>query len=270
MKFLVDQTTEIHYEVYGEGPPLLLLNGIMMSTKSWEPFIASLSKRHQLILLDFWDQGQSANYPLDDFKHNSQVDLINALLEHLNVTKISIFGISYGGEIAMQFALAFPEKIEKLLLFNTCPETSYWLEEVGNSWNEAIGNPLAYYLVTIPYIYSNHFFEKNKLWIKARKRILLDVFSDDEFMKRMKRLTNSSVGFDIINQLSCISCPTLVVGCEDDFVTPLFQQKLIHQEIKNSELVIVPNCGHAIMYEKPMIFTSLILGFLELDKVIEI
>ena len=49
----------IHYEVYGEGKPLIILNGIMMSTNSWVIFKDAFSKNNQLILVDFLDQGQS-------------------------------------------------------------------------------------------------------------------------------------------------------------------------------------------------------------------
>src|SRR5690606_37473892 len=94
----------VFYEVVGSGEPVLVLNGIMMSTKSWEPFKPFLSQQFQLIFVDFLDQGQSdacdAHYTQD-----VQVELVKALLDHLSIEKIHVVGISYGGEVALQFAV---------------------------------------------------------------------------------------------------------------------------------------------------------------------
>lgn len=262
-QFGTDQT--IYYEIHGEGQPLLLLNGIMMSTNSWTAFRENLSANHQLILLDFLDQGRSSNHEVA-YDQRVQLDVVRALLEHLQLEQVNLFGISYGGEIALQFAAKYPEKVNQLLLFNTCIETTYWLEEIGNGWNQAIGDPLAYYLTSIPYIYSLEFFTKNRSWIEKRKEALLPIFADPNFSERMRRLTNSSVGYSVRDQLEKVTHRTLIVGCESDFLTPLSQQRELNQLLPNSELVIIPGSGHAIMYEKPNLFTMLILGFLTLKN----
>lgn len=265
MEFNFDEHQTIYYEIYGEGEPLLVLNGIMMSTKSWQAFTKPLAKNNQLILLDFLDQGQSANHEAA-YQHDLQVEVVHALLNHLNLEQVNLFGISYGGEIALQVAARYPTKVKKLLLFNTCVETTYWLEEIGNAWNQAIGDPLAYYLTSIPYIYSLDFFTRKRDWIEQRKAQLLPIFAQKEFGDRMRRLTNSSVGYSLREQINQITQSTLIVGCEDDFITPLKQQRELNQLLKNSELVIIPNSGHAIMYEKPDLFAMLILGFLTLEE----
>lgn len=252
---------QVHYEVYGTGTPLLFLNGIMMSTKSWAQFIEPLSLNNQLILVDFLDQGQSTKLFGLEYNHSVQVDMIEALIDYLNLENINLFGVSYGGEIAIQVAIKVPDKIKKLLLFNTCGETTYWLEEVGNAWNEAAGSGLSYYLTTIPVIYSPKFFTQNQEWIENRKKILVPVFSNPEFIAQMKRLTNSSVGYNAMDRLSAITAKTLIVGCEYDFVTPYYQQQDLHKSITDSELVFIPESGHALFYEKPTVFLSLVLGF---------
>lgn len=265
MEFQFGTNQTIYYEIHGQGQPLLLLNGIMMSTNSWTAFTESLSTNHQLILLDFLDQGRSSNHEVA-YDQRVQLDVVLALLEHLHLKQVNLFGISYGGEIALQFAAKYPNRVDKLLLFNTCLETTYWLEEIGNGWNQAIGDPLAYYLTSIPYIYSLEFFSNNRSWIEKRKEALMPIFADPIFSERMRRLTNSSVGYSVRDQLAKVTHQTLIVGCESDFLTPLSQQRELNKLLPNSELVIIPDSGHAIMYEKPNLFTMLILGFLALDK----
>lgn len=91
-------------------------------------------------------------------------------MDHLNLDGISLFGVSYGGEIAIQLAIRNTSRYRKLLLFNTAAHTSYWLEEVGNAWNAAAHDGLAYYLTTIPVIYSPKLFTENESWIRSRKK----------------------------------------------------------------------------------------------------
>ena len=97
----------VYYEEYGEGKPLLLLNGIMMSTLSWTEFIEPFSKDNRLLLLDFLDQGKSDRMT-GDYAQEIQADLMKAFFDHIKLDKCTIMGISYGGEVALQFAVKYP------------------------------------------------------------------------------------------------------------------------------------------------------------------
>lgn len=256
---------DIYYEIHGEGEPILILNGIMMSTKSWTEFIEPFTRHNQLILVDFLGQGQSPR-EYKQFYHDLQVDLVEALMEEIKLDSVNLFGISYGGEIALQYVLKYPHRVKKLFLSNTCPNTSYWLQEVGNAWNEAARDGLSYYLTTIPFIYSPKFFVENREWMENRKKILIPLFNDKSWIDSMKVLTNSSLGYDVRDRLGEIKCPTMILSCEFDFVTPTYQQRELHDKIKGSQLMFVPDSGHGIMYEKPSLFTAAVLGFMNNNK----
>ncbi|MDO4778059.1 MAG: hypothetical protein Q4A42_00715 [Tissierellia bacterium] len=66
--FFETKGNNIYYEVHGEGEPIILLNGIMMSTLSWQEFIEPLTKNNRLILLDFFNQGQSDKLSDHDYR----------------------------------------------------------------------------------------------------------------------------------------------------------------------------------------------------------
>jgi len=253
----------VYYETHGSGDPILLLNGIMMSTKSWSPFIENFSRRNQLILLDFIDQGQSgsADAPYD---HSTQIALVSALLDKLALNSLNIAGISYGAEIALGFAQTFPGKVRRLALFNGAARTSPLLGETGNSWNEAAKaeGGLAYYLAVIPSIYSDTFYENHEDWMKARKKLLVDFFADTTVKDRLTRLTNSSKSFNVVDKLGALNMPVLIVSADKDFLTPLGEQQLMASAIKNAHHVTLNGCGHASMYEQPLLFSSLVLGFI--------
>lgn len=260
--FFEFENKTVYYDIKGEGKPILLLNGIMMSTLSWEPFVTSFTKSNTLIRLDFLDQGQSAKMQ-EPYTQDIQVRLVKSLLDFLKISKISIAGISYGSEIAVSFAVRYSEYIDRLLLFNTAVKTTAWLKDIGRSWI-AVGKTRdgeAYYNTTIPIIYSSRYYQEKIEWMEQRRQKLIPIFSNDVFLDAIERLTLSAEGYDETTTVSEIHVPTLIVAADEDALTPVLEQRKMHQLIKTSHLVVIPNCGHASMYEKPMIFTSLVLGF---------
>jgi len=256
---------QVYYDVNGSnGEPILILNGIMMSTKSWDSFINTLSKDNKIIRVDFLDQGQSSKVPNLVYTQSIQVELIHELLKHLNLNTVNIVGISYGGEVALHYALKYQKTIRRMVLFNTCAQTTEWLHDIGDGWIKAgkTRDPEAYYKVTIPVIYSPSFYTKNINWMRKRELTLKPIFSDPEFLDAMERLTKSAESHDVTNKIHKIKTRTLVVSSDQDYLTPMHQQAQIHDLLPNSSYIIIPNVGHASMYEVPHLFVSLVLGYI--------
>ena len=262
MSYFEFQGKDIYYEVHGEGKPLLLLNGIMMSTASWQAFIPSFSAQNQLVMVDFLDQGRSGKMD-GPFTQALQVELVCALLDHLHLSKVSILGISYGSEVAIQFAVKYPQRLERLELFNATARTGPWLGDIGDGWNLAAANcGEAYYLASIPVIYSPQFYVEHNDWMKRRREKLTPVFGNPAFYQSMVRLTNSARAYSVpVEDLEKINVPTLVVSSEQDYLVPVEEQRFLVEHIPNSHHVVIPRCGHASMYERPVIFAALALGF---------
>lgn len=258
---------QIHVEVYGKGQPLIILNGIMMSTKSWQPFIKDFSKNNQLVLIDFLDQGQSSKLENIQYDQSLQVEALHAVVKKLKLENINLLGISYGGEVAIQYALKYRDLVDKLLLFNTTAWTSPWLKEIGHAWKMASYSGKSYYATTIPVIYSPSFYTNNLDWIENRKKTLIPIFDDKDFINSMNRLTDSAENYDKRKEILSLKTKTLVVSSDTDFVTPILEQKLIVESLENADHIIIPNCGHASMYEAPVLFKSLVLGFISDQEV---
>lgn len=270
MAELIFQDKKVHYEVHGSGgEPIVLLNGIMMSTASWKPFIESMTKQNTLVLVDFFDQGQSERMT-ESYDHSIQVALLDAVLEEVSAQiwyeKFNIMGISYGGEVAIQYALAHPGRVRRLILANTCGRTSSWLKKIGDGWNEVAktGQGYAYYLTTIPVIYSTKFFEDRAAWMEGREAFLTAHFSKPEVLQALIRLTDSSVSYNVVDRLHEITCPTLIISSSEDALVPPTEQQLLHEKIRGSVYVTVNGSGHASMYEAPETFAALTLGFANL------
>lgn len=266
------QGKKVYYEIHGSGEPLVILNGIMMSTASWKSFVPNFSRHNSAILMDFLDQGQSERLT-ESYDHSLQVSVLEALLDLLPYEKYSIMGISYGGEIAIQYAIKRPDRVKKLILANTCARTSDWLRKIGDGWNAVAktGVGEAYYLTTIPVIYSTGFYEREAAWMERREGTLIPYFSRPDVLESLIRLTDSSRDYDYTDRVGEISCPTLIISCSEDGLVPPTEQIILHEKIKGSHYVTINGSGHASMYEDPASFCSLVLGFTNLlDEEIKI
>jgi pimeloyl-ACP methyl ester carboxylesterase len=158
-------------------PILVILNGIMMNVHSWDIFIEELEHDFSVLRFDMYDQGQSTKMN-EDYNQDLQVNLLRDLLDYLKISKAHLVGISYGASIALQFAIKYPNYLDRLVVANVVANTNKWLKAIGDGWNEVAKsrNGEAYYNITIPYIYSPHCYESRIEWMENRKQILVPIF----------------------------------------------------------------------------------------------
>jgi pimeloyl-ACP methyl ester carboxylesterase len=263
MPFVEANQKKGYYEVHGDHPNVLvLLNGIMMSSASWQPFVEMLKKHVTVVLVDFFDQGKS-DYMDCEYTQETQVELVQSLLEKLDLKHVTLLGISYGGEIAMKVARRHQGRIDRLILANTTAYTNPQLRAIGDAWINAAKtyDGRQFFKATIPPIYSNHFYESRLDWLGAREDLFVKLF-DKHWYDGFIRLVISAENHDDRTKLSLIKVPTLIIGSDEDMITPIGCQKALLNEIDHAKMVIIAGCGHASMYEKPVEFFAAVLGFI--------
>jgi pimeloyl-ACP methyl ester carboxylesterase len=110
----------LHYEEAGAGPPLLLIHAFPVGRRMWEPQIAALARRHRVIAYDVRGFGLS-DAPREPASYSQalSVEDARALLETLGATPAAVWGLSLGGNIALNLALTHPETVTKLILCDT-------------------------------------------------------------------------------------------------------------------------------------------------------
>lgn len=252
-----------YYECHGEGErTLVILNGIMMSSVSWQPFLGMLTKHVKVVLIDFFDQGKS-DFMSQTYTQTLQVELVESLLSTLSHRDVTLMGISYGGEIAMQVATRAPELMKRLVLANTTSYTDPQLKAIGEAWINAAKtyDGRQFFKATIPPIYSSGFYSRKLDWLNAREDLFVKLF-DKRWYEGFIRLVISAESHDVRQSLKRIKLPTLVIGADEDMITPLSCQEALVKEIDASNFLVIKACGHAAMYEKPSEFFAAVLGFI--------
>jgi 3-oxoadipate enol-lactonase len=265
MPTIVCKNKKIHYEIFGEGEPLVIVNGIMMSCDSWLPFKDALSRKHKLFIFDMVDQGRSDKMSNDPpYTQDYHVEVMKEMFDQLGFKKIHLFGISYGGEVAIKFALAHQEMLHSLILANTPFKTTGMLRYCAQRWEDVFKSydGISFFREISQSIYAESFYEKNAGWLKEKEAFFKQALPH-EWYDGMIRMLHSGDNYDPENDLHRIKVRTLVIGGSEDRLTPPIYQRQIAECIPNSSLIIVEGAAHVLPYEKPYAFCAALLGFLE-------
>ena len=256
---------KIYYEMHGEGEPLVMVNGIMMSCDSWLPFREALTSRYKLVIFDMVDQGRSDKMTDDPpYTQDYHVEIMKDLFDQLGLKKFHLFGISYGGEVAIKFALAHQQRLHSLILANTPFKTTGMLRYCAQRWEDVFKSydGISFFREVSQSIYAENFYEKNAEWLKEKEEFFKQALPK-EWYDGMVRMLHSGDTYDPEEELHKIKVPTLVIGGSEDRLTPPIYQRQIAERIPNSSLVIVEGAAHVLPYEKPYAFCTLVLGFMD-------
>lgn len=249
----------LYYELHGnpEKETIVLSNGILMSTASWNFQIKELSRHFQVLVYDCRGMWQS-DHPAGQYSMEQHADDLSELLSALKIERAHIAGISYGSEISMVFALKYPQKTKTLMVFDGVSQVDPLLKSFGDTWLAAAEQKNASLLlkVTTPLNFSEDWITKNHKILP----ILEEKYQQLDF-EAFIRLMESFYGLNITEQLPNIQVPTMVVIGENDILKTRNYSEKIAKLIPGSEFYVVPGSGHALCLEKPQEFNSLVLGF---------
>jgi len=257
---------KIYYEVRGEGEPVVLLNGIFMNTASWATIAGSLSKFFKVVLHDMrgqWKSEKPADRREYSFRHHAR-DLYN-LLNHLGLERAHLIGTSYGGEVALRFALEHPEMVRSLSVICSVSEIGLETKLAALRWMQGAltRDPKAFVYSWINDVYSDDFLARaGEGFIEQLIRAYSSTdFSYDAAVNLLSAFLELEIE-PITPRLREIEAPTLFVAAEKDRIKPPKYSRVMAESVRNSELVIISNAGHALVVEKPLPLSWLLIGFL--------
>ena len=250
---------KIYYEIHGEGDPVIFGNGVFSNTLGWGYQHPVFSKEYQVILYDMRGQGQSEK-PEGDYSFDLHAEDQKALLDELGITEVHHVGISYGAELGLVFALKYPDMLRSLVVCSSVSFVGPLLYNMCQLWRSAcvLEDPEIFYYATVPLNFGETFIRENTAILEQAKKRYVGL----EY-PALVRLLDAFLVLNITDQLPKITVPTCVIVGERDILKPADPySKLIHNNIPNSEMVIVRDSGHAVTFDKPDEFNSIVLGFL--------
>jgi pimeloyl-ACP methyl ester carboxylesterase len=228
-----NQGMRIHYQVEGEGPPLVLQHGFTHSVQDWyrAGYVDALKHAYQLILIDARGHGGSEKlYDRAAYTWPIPVYDVLAVLDHLHLSCVHYWGYSLGGEMGYGLAKYAPERVDALLIGGSHPYVSTW----GTAFRDVDGTDPAAFLAT---------FEKRlgaSLTPEAKARIL------DNDLQAVAAAAQDRPSLEDI--LPTMTMPCLLYVGEADGAFPRVQEGAKH--MPNVTFVTLPGCHHGDAFQR--------------------
>jgi 3-oxoadipate enol-lactonase len=262
MPFMACGEVCLYYELHGpDGAPVLVLNnGILMNAAtSWALQAPEFSERYRVLQYDCRGQGQS-DHPEGPYTMEGHAADLAALLDGLAIERAHLLGVSYGGEVAQAFALAWPGRVRSLVLADTASEAGPELRLIMEGWKATArkGDPDAFFLVTVAWNFSREFIAARSAVVQATRASYRNLD-----LSAVMRLCDAMVDADFTDRLHEVTAPTCVIVGQHDLLQGQGYAETIHRAIRGSRLLVLPGAGHAVCLESPAAFNRAVLEFLD-------
>jgi 3-oxoadipate enol-lactonase len=256
----------LYYETYGNTDAketMMFMNGVMTSTSSWAYYLPVFEKLgYHIVLHDFKGQLNS-DKPEGPYTFKEHADDAKQLLEALGVHKVHLIGTSYGGEVALQFAIDNPESVSSLILIDAASEIDETSRLFVEGWKYLAESQQgeAFFWGAVPSLYGNAFISKNKEFLAERARRMNEI--DPSYFYGQVNLYDTYLkDLHLTRCLPAIKCPTLVIFGENDALTPRKFSDILAKQIPTTEYMIFPESGHVTIFEQPETLKTALIGFI--------
>lgn len=247
----------VHYEIVGEGKPLLLIAGTASDGASWGPLVPLLLGR-QIILIDNRASGRTkVEGPV---RHGEMFNDCAALIDHLGLGAVDVVGHSLGGWLGLGFAAWHPAKVSRLVTMGTSPATAKskaLLTDMARLSFTMV--PQDWFRMFYQFLFSEPFFADPAVVTAAADASTNYVHrqSPGDFARQIAALDRpETVNF------AEISCPVLAIAGDLDLFAPPAAVAAFHAPIPDHRVVTIAQSAHSIHWEKPAETADAINAFL--------
>ena len=262
MPSLIYRGLRIRYELAGptNAPTFIMVNGLTQYAELWEPYhTAMTAKGFRIAAFDLLGQGES-DKPSLFINQEDHVNVLRQLINELGRGPIFLAGISFGGLIALRYAILHGETISGLVPMSTFAELSPQLLLLGNAMRTGLILGGTSYLqdLLLPMNVSDTWLVSRLDKLGTVKRpgwLINDLYALQNLMESFLEFT------PLTRQLSSIQLPTMILNGEFDFLTPRTLHETLRSNIPNSALVIIQKAYHAFTLEVPTLTANLLINF---------
>lgn len=263
MEFVKVGDIDVCYRVTGEGTPLVLVMGLTANMDWWDPdLIDALSRRFRVLVFDNRGAGRTEAPEQGDLSCEQFACDTAGLMDALGIERAHVLGMSMGGMIAQEFALRYPEKLDRLVLCCTFPGGRNVVQadrEVFKILVDRSGTPEELFERTLSIMFPAEWLETHRDYLEGfRERYLRAPASD----RNATRQFMATVRFDACVRLPEITAPTLVACGGSDILIPPENSRMIAARIPGARLLEYPGAGHAFINQVRDEFLADLLEFL--------
>lgn len=250
----------LNYAVSGRNhaPTLVLLHPLGAHREVWWPQRSTFEQFFHVVRPDLRGHGES-NVPEGEPSARSLVDYVDdvlAILDHLHLERAHWCGLSMGGAMALQAAIAHPKRVHRLVLANTAAEfgpASRWDERMTMARTQGLPAVLA----GVPERWFTEGFRRAEPETVERVQTMLAAASLRGYLEACGALREA----DLRAGLGAVQAATLVVGGARDVATPIEQSEILRDGISGADLAVL-DASHLSNVEQAEDFTALVTGFL--------
>ena len=247
--YLSIEGTRVRYVDVGEGPPVVLLHGFASSLENWVTVMPKLVKDHRVIAIDLRGFGWT-DRPVADYSPAGQARLLKALLDERGVNTISLVAHSWGSSVALAFALAYPERVARIALYDAWVYDSQLPSMFHLARAQGIGEVLFGLFYTERYEERTALGFYNPEFIPEKLIEDIEVAFDRPGTRYGALEAVRGMRFDEMElKYKTITVPTLLLWGREDLVTPVSIGEKLLRQLPNAKLNVYPRCGHFPMLE---------------------
>jgi 3-oxoadipate enol-lactonase len=258
-----DGTRKIFWEYFGNGDQevVVFLNGLAMLTRSWYRTVPLLHPDYDILLYDYFGQGQSSAED-EPYFISKFADYLIQVMDALQVDKIHPIGVSYGGFIGAELGRLHQDRLHTLTLSGMLLTRETLFQMYQDLSLRFYGSTDEVFDLYTQYLYEKTFGENisRKIYgesMEAGRRKFYERYKDQKYC--LVRLTEAQNPFfaNINNEPDTyrgVLTPTLILTGEQDRAIPPWQQAKLVSILPNSRQIMLPECGHMTYMERPDIF----------------
>lgn len=229
----------VHYEIAGEGEPVVLVHGLSESTRLWYRNLPALAERYCVYLVDLPGFGAMRKFRRQ-FNLRTCAAWMDGWMQVVGLEAANLVGHSMGGYVAMELAALRPEKVTRLVL----------VDSIGIPFN-LTANRLVYpALKAIRRTTPAFWFCIGYDYLRAGPAMVWEA-------------SQQIAALDAVAVIASVRAPTLIIWGQDDDLVPFALGRQLHAQLAGSRLLSLPGSNHFCMFERPREFNRALFAFLQ-------
>jgi len=244
------------------APTLVLSAGLGGLGSFWQPQLAALRKAHRVVIYDQRGTGRSPDVLPDGYSmRDMAAELADALAER-EITRFSIIGHALGGMVAMQLALDYPDRVERLAIVNGWLRLNAHTRRCFQVRQDLLlkAGVEAYVRAQPLFLYPADWLAENEARMEAEDALHCAHFQGTEnLLHRLRALMSC----DFTPQAGLLSRPVLLICSQDDLLVPSACSRQLYKALPNATLETMPRGGHAMSVTESAAFNAILLTWLD-------